>query len=157
LRSSRRLEDAMMEQQDFWRWMQRLTQGLSVGTVAMAVMMGVPSEGRETPDDARHRTAMAAYQAGRWSEAYVALAALADAGDADAARVAGMMVRQGPLLFGQRFEASPERQAAWARLTGIEAALLQRPVVRRPDERGEPGEPGEHETRGERGETVAAR
>ena len=41
--------------------------------------------------------------------------ALADAGNASAARVAAMMARQGPLLFGQRFEVSPERLARWER------------------------------------------
>ncbi len=102
---------------DFWRWMQRLTQALSVGTVAVTVVLGM---GAAMPDPVtlRHRAAMADYQAGRWPEAYQGLAALADAGDPDAARLAALMVRQGPLLYGQRFDASPERQAAWARLTG---------------------------------------
>ena len=107
----------MDNKQDFWRWMQRLTQGMSVGTFAVTVVLGV---GAVAPDPVtlRHRAAMADYQAGHWPEAYQGLAALADAGDPDAARLAGLMVRQGPLLYGQRFDASPERQAAWARLTG---------------------------------------
>jgi hypothetical protein len=112
-------------QHDFWRWMQRLTQGLSIGTVAVTVAMGMPSGGNGA-EAGRHRAAMAAYQAGRWSEAWVALSSLADQGDAEAARVAALMVRQGPLLFGQRFEASPERQVAWSRLTGIQVGAPAR-------------------------------
>lgn len=109
----------MSEQHDFWRWMQRLTQGFSAGTVAVTVILGGAAALGETPDGTRQRAAMAAYQAGRWTEAFAGLSTLADGGDADAARLAAMMVRQGPLLFGQRFEASPDRQAAWARLTGV--------------------------------------
>jgi hypothetical protein len=137
-------------QQDFWRWMQRLTQGLSLGTVAVTVAMGMPSGGSAS-EPGRHRAAMAAYQAGRWSEAYVALSSLADQGDAEAARVAALMVRQGPLLFGQRFEASPERQVAWSRLTGIQFTAPARGP--RPA-----GEPGAHEALAvQPSEAVAAR
>jgi hypothetical protein len=108
----------MERQQEAWRWMQRLTQGLSAGTLAVTVVMALPATAPEAGAPTQWEHAMADYQAGRWSAAYGTLAVLADAGNPDAARLAAMMVRQGPLLFGQRFTASTERQAAWARLTG---------------------------------------
>jgi hypothetical protein len=58
---------------------------------------------------------MESYQAQQWPQAYEEFAALADDGNASAARVAAMMARQGPVLFGQRFDVSPERLARWER------------------------------------------
>jgi hypothetical protein len=73
---------------------------------------------------------MEAYQAQQWPQAYAALAALADAGNASAARVAAMMARQGPLLFGQRFDVSPERLARWERtMRGDTVALVETRVT----------------------------
>ena len=105
---------------DAWRWMQRLTQVLSLVAFAITVFMGVPARGDDgrPAREARHSAAMAAYQAGRWSEAYDGLARLADDGDAEAARLAVLMVRHGPVLFGQRFEAREEQRDAWVRLSG---------------------------------------
>ena len=61
----------------------------------------------------RFRMAMEAYEAQQWPQAYAQLSAAADAGDPAAARVAAMMARQGPLLFGQSFEVSRERLLRW--------------------------------------------
>ena len=60
---------------------------------------------------------MQAYEAQQWPQAYAQLSAAADAGDPAAARVATMMARQGPLLFGQHFDVSPERLQRWERAT----------------------------------------
>jgi len=65
----------------------------------------------------RFRMAMEAYEAQQWPQAYAQLSAAADAGDPAAARVATMMARQGPLLFGQHFDVSPERLQRWDRAT----------------------------------------
>ena len=61
----------------------------------------------------RFQVAMQAYEAQQWPQAYAQLSAAADAGDPAAARVAAMMARQGPLLFGQHFDVSPERLQRW--------------------------------------------
>jgi len=66
--------------------------------------------------------AMAAYEAQQWPQAYAQLSAAADAGDPAAARVATMMARQGPLLFGQRFDVSPDRLQRWEKAMRGEAA-----------------------------------
>ena len=104
---------------DSWQWMQRLTQALSLLAFAVIVVIGSPAAGVGA-DPARHHAAFQAYQAGRWADAWPALGALADQGDVEAARLASLMARQGPRLFGRAFEASPERQQAWARLAGVE-------------------------------------
>jgi len=61
----------------------------------------------------RFQVAMQAYEAQQWPQAYAQLSAAADAGDPAAARVATMMARQGPLLFGQHFDVSAERLQRW--------------------------------------------
>jgi hypothetical protein len=61
----------------------------------------------------RFRVAMEAYEAQQWPQAYAQLSAAADAGDPSAARVASMMARQGPLLFGQRFDVTQDRLVRW--------------------------------------------
>ena len=96
------------------RWMDGAAQTLIGATALVAVCMALAGPRPESPA-VRYRAAMEAYQAQQWPQAYAALAALADAGNASAARVAAMMARQGPLLFGQRFEVSPERLARWER------------------------------------------
>jgi hypothetical protein len=67
---------------------------------------------------------MEAYEAQQWPQAYAQLSAAADAGDPAAARVAAMMARQGPLLFGQHFDVSPERLQRWDRAMHGQAAPL---------------------------------
>jgi hypothetical protein len=89
-------------------------QVLIAATALVAVCMALAGARPESPA-VRYRAAMESYQAAQWPQAYAALAALADGGDASAARVAAMMARQGPLLFGQRFDVSPERLARWER------------------------------------------
>lgn len=56
------------------------------------------------------------HRAGRWSAAYGQFAHLATRGDADAARIALFMHRNGPLLYGTYWDASPEDTQAWAQL-----------------------------------------
>ncbi len=102
------------------RWIDRLAQvfiGATALLAACVALTGVgPRSQAETPAG-RYRAAMETYEAKMWPEAYAQLSSLADAGDPSAARVAAMMARQGPLLFGQRFEVTPERLARWDRAT----------------------------------------
>jgi hypothetical protein len=100
-------------------------QALIGATALVAVCMALAGPRPESAA-VRYRAAMEAYQAQQWPQAYAALAALADAGNASAARVAAMMARQGPLLFGQRFDVSPERLARWERtMRGDTVALVE--------------------------------
>jgi len=66
----------------------------------------------ETPG-ARLRAAMETYQTQAWPEAMRSSRRWPTPAIRRPARVAAMMARQGPLLFGQRFDVSPERLARW--------------------------------------------
>ncbi|HEY9022786.1 MAG TPA: hypothetical protein VIP05_00710 [Burkholderiaceae bacterium] len=117
------------------RWMDGMAQVLIGATAVVAACIALTGTGlaprSETPG-ARLRAAMEVYESQAWPEAYAQLSALADAGDPAAARVAAMMARQGPLLFGQRFDVSPERLARWdlamrgLKTTAASAALTSR-------------------------------
>jgi hypothetical protein len=98
------------------RWIdigaQLLIGATAIGAACIA-LTGVSGGGPgDLPQD-RFRVAMQAYEARRWPQAYAQLSAAADAGDPSAARIATMMARQGPSLFGQRFEVSAERLQRW--------------------------------------------
>jgi hypothetical protein len=100
------------------RWIDTAAQVLIGATAVVAVCIALTGTGLRGNGDVpqgRYRMAMAAYEAQQWPQAYAQLSAAADAGDPAAARVATMMARQGPLLFGQRFDVSPERLQRWER------------------------------------------
>lgn len=98
------------------RWIDKATQMLIGATAVVATIVALAGTGQRAfgaqPTD-RYRVAMQAYEARQWTRAYEQLAAAADAGDASAARVAAMMARHGPALFGQRFEVSSQRLMRW--------------------------------------------
>ena len=105
-----------MRQNAATRWIDGAAQVLIGATAVVAVCIALTGTGLRAHGEApagRFRIAMEAYEAQQWPKAYEQLAAAADAGDASAARVATMMARQGPLLFGQRFDVSPERLQRW--------------------------------------------
>ena len=98
------------------RWIDTGAQVLIGATAIVAACIALTGAGQRADGDApqgRFRMAMAAYEAKQWPQAYAQLSAAADAGDPAAARIATMMARQGPLLFGQRFDVSPERLQRW--------------------------------------------
>ena len=98
------------------RWIDAGAQVLIGATAIIAACIALTGTGMRGHGDApqgRFRVAMEAYEAQQWPQAYAQLSAAADAGDPAAARVASMMARQGPLLFGQRFDVSPERLQRW--------------------------------------------
>jgi len=97
-------------------WLERSAQALIGATAIVAAGIALTGTGFGPRDDtpgARLRVAMHAYEACRWTQAFAQFALLADAGDPAAARIAAMMARQGPRLFGQSFEADPRRLARW--------------------------------------------
>ena len=100
------------------RWLLAL---LIVGGTA-ASLLTLPSPTEPPPmrpvalvEKATFDAAAASLRAGRAAEAYGRFVALADAGDVDAARLALMMYRFGPTVFGSRWDASTEQLAAWTR------------------------------------------
>ncbi len=100
------------------RWIDTGAQVLIGATAIVAAciaLTGAGLSGRGEVSQGRFQVAMEAYEAQQWPEAYEQLSAAADAGDPAAARVAAMMARQGPLLFGQHFDVSPERLERWDR------------------------------------------
>ena len=102
------------------RWIDTGAQVLIGATAIVAACIALTGAGVGRHGDVpqgRLRMAMEAYEAQQWPQAYAQLSAAADAGDPAAARVAAMMARQGPLLFGQHFDVSPERLQRWDRAT----------------------------------------
>ena len=98
------------------RWIDTAAQVLIGSTAVAAVCIALTGTGLRAGSEApagRFRVAMQAYEAQQWPQAYAQLAAAADAGAPAAARVATMMARQGPALFGQRFDVSRERLVHW--------------------------------------------
>ena len=107
------------------RWIDAAAQVLAGATAVVAVCIALTGAGMHARGDlpqGRFRTAMQAYEAQQWPQAYAQLSAAADAGDPAAARLAAMMARQGPLLFGQRFDVSPDRLQRWDAAMRGEAA-----------------------------------
>jgi hypothetical protein len=98
------------------RWIDGAAQVLIGATAIVAACIALTGAGLHSRGDVpqgRFRMAMAAYEAQQWPQAYAQLSAAADAGDPAAARVATMMARQGPLLFGQHFDVSAQRLQRW--------------------------------------------
>ena len=60
--------------------------------------------------------AVVQYHNGRWAEAYGRFMALANDGDADAARTALFMLRYGPQLYNAHWDAMPSEIARWETL-----------------------------------------
>jgi hypothetical protein len=112
------------------RWIDAGAQVLIGATAIVAACIALTGAGvgrRGDVPQGRFRMAMEAYEAQQWPQAYAQLSAAADAGDPAAARVAAMMARQGPLLFGQHFDVSPERLAQWDRATRGQLAAVTSP------------------------------
>ncbi|MCK9684306.1 hypothetical protein [Scleromatobacter humisilvae] len=109
------------------RWIDTGAQVLIGATAIVAACIALTGAGLRGNGDVpqgRFRMAMEAYEAQQWPQAYAQLSAAADAGDPAAARVATMMARQGPLLFGQHFDVSPERLQRWDRAMRGQAASV---------------------------------
>ena len=114
------------------RWIDTGAQVLIGATAIVAAciaLTGAGMRGRGDVPQGRFRVAMEAYEAQQWPQAYAQLSAAADAGDPAAARVATMMARQGPLLFGQHFDVSPERLQRWDKATRGQAVPVDAAVT----------------------------
>jgi hypothetical protein len=87
-------------------------------SLALALALLPATAARAQPDDGA-ATALEAYERGHYAAAFALYARRAEAGDCDAARVALLMLRLGPTLYGQRFEPpSAAAPARWRLLAG---------------------------------------
>ena len=97
-----------------------LAAGLACAQLGQArdgVAAAAPGTSDSEPD-ARFQEAMLAYERNHWSLAFGLLAALADDGHAEAARIALQMQRHGPALYRSEFGASAERIERWMLVAG---------------------------------------
>jgi hypothetical protein len=76
----------------------------------------------EAAEDDGFGAAMQNYDECHYSIAYDRLAVLADGGHAEAARIALLMVRYGPQLYGGQWSASPYQIEHWIRLASSKPA-----------------------------------
>ena len=86
---------------------------LLITSACLALM--VPALGMAAEADS-YDEAVVQYQNGRWAEAYGRFIALANEGDADAARTALFMLRYGPQLYNSHWDAMPSEVARWEKL-----------------------------------------
>ncbi|MEO5672640.1 MAG: hypothetical protein ABIR26_18290 [Ramlibacter sp.] len=89
--------------------------------------LAFPAHGASS--DADFAVAVARFKSGQMSDAYGRFIALADEGDADAARIALFMYKFGPVLYGSHWDAHPDDLAYWAQLA-TRASGRPEPVVR---------------------------
>lgn len=69
-----------------------------------------------TSSDATFKQAMEQHKLGNWSHAYGRFSALADGGDAEAARIALFMLRHGSDMYGLEWGASQPQIDQWTKL-----------------------------------------
>jgi hypothetical protein len=69
--------------------------------------------------EAEYRHAVRLFRGGRFAAAYGRFAQLADAGHVSSARIALVMVEQGPQLFGSAWDAWPQQLQDWADLSRL--------------------------------------
>ena len=121
----------------------RTTPQASAPASAVSVNTGLP----RTAFAPTFADAAESLRAGRFAEAYGRWVTLADEGDVDAARIALVMHRFGPTVFGSQWDASVEQLAEWTRWS--EAAAAKDLARLRAMARGRPVGPstGTHDTR----------
>jgi len=96
----------------------RLAAGLHM--LVAVLTLGAPTVQAQAPstfDDA-----MQAFSVQHYRRAFDGMTRLADAGDAEAARIALLMVAHGPRLFGERFDVALPQRARWLDLASRKAA-----------------------------------
>lgn len=98
-----------------------LVHALSVLAAVAGFMTAMPAQARSPA----FTEAVQQYRAGHLSDAFGRFFALANDGDADAARIALFMHQYGPILYGRYWDAAPQEVAHWQSLQG-------KPVVHSP-------------------------
>jgi hypothetical protein len=95
-------------------WQYRPKQKLIIAAVMGLAMHG--AQGGTSDSDAAMNTAMEHYRQGKVSTAYVEFAKLADQGNAEAARIALIMLRYGRRMYGTEWGSSQPQIDLWIRL-----------------------------------------
>lgn len=91
--------------------------GVKSGLLALLLLAaGFARAGTDFPPHATFDAALLAYESNHWHESFLALAALADCGHPEAARMALLMWRHGPALFDTTFSARAEQVQQWIRV-----------------------------------------
>lgn len=83
---------------------------------------------REAPTalEGRHLAARDALEAGRHTEAFTALALLADEGHCESARLALQLIQAGPAAYLTAFRAEPQQVARWRTLASCRTRMAGR-------------------------------
>lgn len=89
------------------------TLACAQSTTATATATAIAQADAEAAETA-FTQAMAHYEQSHWPQAFEALSALADQGHGEAQRIALLMWRHGPQLYGLRLQASAEQRQRWA-------------------------------------------
>jgi hypothetical protein len=90
-------------------------------TAVLAVFLSCGPAAAAPPDES-FRDAVVQYRAGRYSDSFGRFLALANNGDADAARVVLFMHAYGPTLYGSYWDLGPDELEAFARLAASRPA-----------------------------------
>lgn len=95
-----------------------------------ALAASTPAAARDEADVpvVRLEQARADYDAGRYRQAFDAFSRLADRGDAEAARIAVLMARHGPRLYGDDFTVSAEQATRWTSLVEGTSVAKRQPA-----------------------------
>lgn len=99
-----------------------LTSILAIGLLCAAT---ATSAADAVKPDTAFSEAMAHYKAGKWPGAYGRFAALADHGNAEAARIALIMLRHGAQMYGSAWGASQPQIEQWTKLAFERMGPLQ--------------------------------
>lgn len=86
----------------------------------------LPAAARDSRND--YQDAIRQYKDGRLAEAFGRFVALANNGDADAARIALFMHRFGPPLYGRYWDLSPQEAESWTHLVRSEKGRVELPT-----------------------------
>lgn len=88
---------------------------LLITSACLAMLVPALGTAAEAEADG-YEQAVVQYHNGRWADAYGRFIALANEGDADAARTALFMYRYGPQLYNAHWDAMPSEVQRWERL-----------------------------------------
>jgi hypothetical protein len=106
-----------------------VTSCLRTCAVVLPLLAGAALADPVTETEAAFENARTAYECSHWHQAYTAYAALADRGQAEAARIALQMWRQGPRLYGTTFAIDDAQAQRWARLVKCPGGGLDCPTA----------------------------
>ena len=104
-------------------------KALTALTLAAALLGTHAAASAQPSADMQRRLGMAmdSYERCQWGAAFEQLSALADGGHAESARIALLMARFGPTMYGSRFDTDAQQRERWLTL----AILLPQQIAQR--------------------------